>query len=243
VIGGIIAAVVAIAGSGAGSVQTAYSSSENCTAADVEANVRLTVYSREGRAACEAVDRVLGQEGSYWRVQPEGSELEGELVCSLAKGSTLVEVRDTGGHFYGNRFCAHLTGDGWTEREGPGTQVERERAEREATAKAAAAQREKQEQEQRDREAAVEQRKQEAQEAHERATEATREKKEEAKRNAEQTHEEGEQRQQQENLEHEEASRRAQEARERKKEEAERAGEQRKDEEETQHANEEAERG
>jgi len=122
----VAAIVIALAGAGSSPSTRSYTGTESCTSADVEANVRLSVYSSEGRAACEAVDRTLGKEGSYWRVQPEGSELEGELVCSLGKSGTLIEVRDTGGHFYGNKFCALLTGKGWTEQEGPGKRIEQE---------------------------------------------------------------------------------------------------------------------
>jgi hypothetical protein len=247
VIVGLAVGIAAIVGSGSGSVETAYTADESCTSADVEANVRLTVYSSAGRSACEGVDRALGRQGSYWRVQPSGAELEGELVCSLAKEHTLVEVRDTGGHFYGNRFCAFFTGKGWTEQEGPGSQIERERAKHESEAKEARQRREHEEEAERQRTAAVEQRKQERQEKVEQAKEAGERKKEETQQaaqgakeqeehRAEEAKEQAEQHAEQQKLEREETQRREQEARERKKEAAEREAEQHKSEEETQRA-------
>ncbi len=248
--------LLAIVGSGSSpqAQKAAYSSEESCTSADVEASVRLTVYSGAGRTACEGVDRVFGRSGSYWRVQPAGAELEGELVCSLAKNHELVEVRDTGGHYYGNRFCAALTGKGWTEQEGPGSQLEREKAQRESEAKAAAAAKAHEEEVTRDHEEALEQKKREGVEAHERATEAAKEKKEEAQQKSQQAaeeaqqksqqaheeaehkaeaaHEEAEQHHEQAKLEHEESEREAKEAHERQKEASERAAEQRATEEE-----------
>jgi hypothetical protein len=39
--------------------------------------------------------------GEFWRVVPTGSYVEAsDLVCSMAKGSHLIEIRDTGGHAY-----------------------------------------------------------------------------------------------------------------------------------------------
>jgi hypothetical protein len=247
VIVGLAVGIAAIVGSGFGSVETAYTADESCTSADVEANVRLTVYSSAGRSACEGVDRALGRQGSYWRTQPSGAELEGELVCSLAKEHTLVEVRDTGGHFYGNRFCAFFTGKGWTEQEGPGSQIERERAKHESEAKEARQRREHEEEAERQRTAAVEQRKQERQEKVEQAKEAGERKKEETQQaaqgakeqeehRAEEAKEQAEQHAEQQKLEREETQRREQEARERKKEAADREAEQHKSEEETQRA-------
>jgi hypothetical protein len=254
---GIVALTVAIAaivGSGSSStLRTAFASEESCTSADVEANVRLTVYSQEGREACEAIDRAFGKAGSFWRVQ-EAAALEGELVCSLAKGGTLIEVRDTGGHFYGNKFCASLTGRDWSEQEGPGRQIEREKAQRESEARVAQERRSQGEETERERTAAIEQRKQVEREKVEETKEASERKKEElaqhhqeaqeeAARSAESAHEEDEQRAAQQKLESEEAQRAATEARERKKEEQERAVEQRKTEEETRRSNEGANQG
>jgi hypothetical protein len=254
VIVGLAVGIAAIVGSGSGSVQTAYTADESCTSADVEANVRLTVYSSAGRSTCEGIDRALGRQGSYWRVQPSGAELEGELVCSLAKEHTLVEVRDTGGHFYGNHFCAFFTGKGWTEQEGPGSQIERERTKHESEAKEARERREHEEEAQRQRTAAIEQRKQERQEKVEQDKEAGERKREEAQQAAqrakeqeehksEEAKEQAEQHAEQQKLEREETQRREQEARERKKEAAEREAEQHKNEEETKKAEQEAQRG
>jgi hypothetical protein len=213
VIVGLAVGVVAIVGSSSGSVRRSYSADESCTSADVEANVRLTVYSSSGRSACEAVDHALGRQGSYWRVQPSGAELEGELVCSLAKEHTLVEVRDTGGHIDGNRFCAFFTGNGWTEQEGPGSQIEREKARHETEAKEARERREHEEEAERQRTGTIEQRKQEAKEKVEHAKEATERKQEEAKQNSEHAHEESEHKAE---AAHEQAEQHAQEAQEHK---------------------------
>jgi hypothetical protein len=253
VIVGSAVGVAAIVGSGSGAVETSYTAGESCTSADVEANVRLTVYSSAGRSACEVIDRTLGRQGSYWRVQPSGAELEGELVCSLAKEHTLVEVRDTGGHFYGNRFCAFFTGKGWTEQEGPGGQIERERAKHESEAKEARERREHEEETERQRTETIEQRKQEVQEKAEQANEAGERKKEEAQQAAQETKEQeehkaeeakeqAEQHAEQQKLGREETQRKEQEARERKKEAAEREAEQHKTEEESKRAEREAQR-
>jgi len=250
---GLAAGVAAIVGPGSGSAKTSYTAGESCTSADVEANVRLTVYGSAGRSACEGIDRALGRQGSYWRVQPSAAELEGELVCSLAKEHTLVEVRDTGGHIYGNRFCAFFTGKGWTEQEGPGSQVERERAKRESEAKEARERREREEEAERQRTEAIEQRKQEGQEKAEQAKEAgerkreeaqqaAQEAKEQAERKAEEAKEQAEQHAEQQKLGREETQRKEQEAREHKKEAAEREAEQHKTEEESKQTEREAQR-
>ena len=232
-----------VAGSGSSTVgASSYSASDRCTSASAEANVRVTVYSSEGRGACEAINRGVAREaGYYWRVQPEGAELEGELVCSMGKGGAIIEVRDTGGHYYGNHICAALTAKGWTEKEGPGRQVERERAQRESEAKAATARREQEEEAARQHTQAIEQHTREAREKVERSKEEATRKQEEATRNREEAGRRGQEAHEQSQHEHEEAQRQAHEAAERKKEEGERAAEQRKIEAETRHSQEEAE--
>jgi hypothetical protein len=65
----VVAVVAAIVGSGAGSATRAYASNETFTSASVETNVRVTVYSGEARATCEAINRGVAREaGDYWRV-------------------------------------------------------------------------------------------------------------------------------------------------------------------------------
>jgi hypothetical protein len=110
----------------------------NCTTGPVEHNMRVTIYGASAEA-CTSLNREAAQKnGEYWRTVPTGNHVEGsQLVCSMAKGSELIEVRDTGEHLYGNRLCAGLTGEGWTEQEGPGEKAEREQKLHEAQAKEA----------------------------------------------------------------------------------------------------------
>jgi hypothetical protein len=114
---------------------------EGCTTGPVSADVRVTIYGN-GEAACSKYNQTAAKSsGEYWKTEPQGEELHGELVCSMAKAGALTyEVRDTGGHFYGNKICASLTAQGWHEAEGPGAKIEREQAkqksEREQTAAA-----------------------------------------------------------------------------------------------------------
>ena len=230
-----------------------YLFSEGCTSADAEANVRVTVYSNAGRSECEALDRGFGQGGSFWRVQPAAT-LEGELVCSLESGKehVLIEVRDTGGHYYGNKICAYLTGRDYVEREGPGGEAERRQREHEAEeqqhkeeseSKEKAEQEKKNKQEERKRQA--EEKKQEAKEVlarkHEEATqhseedgqhtkEAEEHRQEEGEHEAEQRKNEAEQRSEHGQQEREQNAQRSQEAQEHAKEQAEREAEQHKEE-------------
>jgi hypothetical protein len=229
---GLTVGVAAIVGSGSGAAEISYAADESCTSADVEANVRLTVYSNGGRSACEGVDRALGRQGSYWRVQPSGAELEGELVCSLAKEHALVEVRDTGGHFYGNHFCAFFTGKGWTEQEGPGSQIERERAKHESEVKEARERREHEEEAERQRTEAIEQRKQERQQKAEQAKEAGERKKEEGQQAAQEAKEQEERKAEEAKEQAEQHAQQAQEHEEQQKQEAESRKQLQKDEEE-----------
>jgi hypothetical protein len=113
----------------ASSTTASSTSTEGCTSGPVGSNVRVTIYGN-GEAACSEWNKGAAKStGDFWKTKPQGEELQGELVCSMSKGGSLViEVRDTGEHLYGNRICASLTAKGWHEAEGPGAQVEREQA-------------------------------------------------------------------------------------------------------------------
>lgn len=104
-------------------------STEGCTSSVANADVRVTIYGN-GEAACsEWNEESAKSSGEYWKTDPRGEELYGELVCSMSKGgSLLIEVRDTGEHLRGNQICASFTAKGWYEAEGPGAKVEREQA-------------------------------------------------------------------------------------------------------------------
>lgn len=166
----------AVAGSSPSSSATGTGSSsvsmEGCTSAVANADVRVTIYGN-GEAACnEWNEGAAKSSGEYWKTKPQGEELQGELVCSMSKGgSLLIEVRDTGEHLRGNQICASLTAKGWHETEGPGAKVEaQQKAEHERIAAAEQsaqnereAQKRKKEQAQLEKEEAVKMR-QEAQE-------------------------------------------------------------------------------
>jgi hypothetical protein len=109
------------------SPEAATTEAADCTTGPVEHNIRVTVYGASAEV-CTGLNRQVAQkDGEYWRVVPTGNRVEGsQLVCSMAKGGELIEVRDTGEHHYGNRFCAGLTAESWTEKEGPGERAERE---------------------------------------------------------------------------------------------------------------------
>jgi hypothetical protein len=171
----------------------------SCTTGPTDHNVRVTIYG-PGEAACTRVNREEA-EGSeqFWRIVPTGNEVQGsELVCSMAQGGgELIEVRDTGEYFYGNRMCARLTAKGWHEQEGPGEKAERARKSHEAETRAAAEQREVAERAEAERKRAAEQKKQEAQQKKQEAAEAATCAEEERKRDAEQHQEEAHQRKEQ----------------------------------------------
>jgi hypothetical protein len=110
-------------------------SGEGCTSGPAEANVRVTLYGGE---TCATWDRTQSSSGTFWRETSFPTSNDLELVCSMegSGGHTLIEVRDSGEHFYGNRICALLTSEGWHEAEGPGEKLELSRKAHEAKAKA-----------------------------------------------------------------------------------------------------------
>jgi|NGEPerStandDraft_6_1074524.scaffolds.fasta_scaffold26131_2 hypothetical protein len=108
-------------------------STEGCTTRQAGQEVRVTIYGNGATACSEWNEEAAKSSGEYWKAEPESEELAGELVCSMAKGGTLlIEVRYTGAHFSGNKICAGFTAKGWHEAEGPGAAIERERAQRKA---------------------------------------------------------------------------------------------------------------
>ncbi len=146
-----------------------------CTTGPASHNMRATFYGTSPDACTLLNQEVAERSGEFWRVAPTGSYVEGsDLVCSMAKGSELIEVRDTGEHDYGNRFCASMTAKGWTEQEGPGERAEKARKAQEGQ--------EKTEGEQREAE----------QHARQQRSEDTEHKKEEAVQKAENEHQEAE---------------------------------------------------
>jgi hypothetical protein len=173
------------------------SSEGSCTTGPAEADVRVTVWGG-GEDACARMNReAAASSESFWRTLPAGHEIKGELVCSMTNGGPLIEVRDTGSHYYGNRICARLTAKGWHEHEGPGEKVERARETHEAEEKAAAEQRAAAEHAEAERKREAEQKKEEAQreaghkreEAQQKAEQAAQERRsqEETRRSEEET--------------------------------------------------------
>ncbi len=121
-------------------------SGEGCTSGPADAEVRVTIYGGE---SCVEWDRTQSASGTFWREVSFPTSNEEQLVCSMSgpHGHTLIEVRDTGEHLYGNRICASLTAEGWHETEGPGVKLEQSRKAHEAEQKAEAEQREAKERE------------------------------------------------------------------------------------------------
>lgn len=134
-----------------------------CTTGPANHNMRATFYG-VGPQACTRLNQEVAKEsGEFWRVVPPGNYVEGsDLVCSMAQGGELIEIRDTGEHDYGNRFCASLTAKGWVEKEGPGVKIERERNQREAQENSEREQRETEEHERQQRKEEAERKKEEA---------------------------------------------------------------------------------
>jgi len=197
-------------------------SMEGCTSEVAGADVRVTIYGN-GEAACSEWNQGAAKSsGEYWKTEPPGEELYGELVCSMSKGGALlIEVRDTGEHLRGNQICARLTAKGWHEAEGPGAKVEREQAQQKS---------------ERERAAAAEQTAQNEREAQKHQKEQAQLEKEEAAKRRQEAQEH-----QKENHEHEqEAQKQHQEL---EKQEQEVAREDRHNEEETQRAEREAQHG
>jgi hypothetical protein len=217
-----------------GSSGASSSAEDGCTTGPADAAVRVSIYGG-GEAACSAFDRSAAKTSEeFWHVMPDATQEAGRaLVCSMAKGSLDLEVRDVGEHFYGNKLCAQLTAQGWQEQEGPGASSERERETHEAEAKAAAERRELAERAERQHEEAIEERKREAQEHVEQAAEAASEHKEEVREHEELAQEEAKQRTE----EHQQHER---EAHERQQEAIERSAEERDAQEETRQSQEEA---
>jgi hypothetical protein len=143
-------------------------SGEGCTSGPADANVRVTIYGGE---SCAEWDRTQSSSGTFWREAPFPTSKDEQLVCSMkgSGGHTLIEVRDTGEHFYGNQICASLTSEGWRNAEGPGAQVEHSRQAHEAEEKAGAEQQAQSEHETEARKRAAEQAKEEAQRRREEA--------------------------------------------------------------------------
>jgi hypothetical protein len=139
-----------------------------CTTGPAAHDMRATFYGVGSEACTQLNQEVAKTRGEFWRVVPPGNYVQGsDLVCSMDKGSQLIEVRDTGGHEYGNSFCAGLTAKGWHEQEGPGEKAERERKVREAKEKAEQEQREAEQHEREAHQHEAEQKKQEAQQKRE----------------------------------------------------------------------------
>lgn len=165
-------------------------SGEGCTSGPADANVRVTIYGGE---TCAGWDKTQSSSGTFWREVQFPTSDEEQFVCSMSGpgGRTLLEVRDTGEHFYGNRICASLTAEGWHETEGPGEKVERSRKAHEAEEKANAEQQAAAEHAQEERKREAEQKKQEAQQKIENAKQEAESKKqleEDERRNREDTH-------------------------------------------------------
>ncbi len=120
-------------------------SGDGCTSGPADANVRVTIYGGE---TCAQWDRTQSASGTFWRETSFPTSNDEQLVCSMEGpgGRTLIEVRDTGEHFYGNKICALLTAENWHNAEGPGAKLER-------TRKAHEAQEQYEHEQQRDREA------------------------------------------------------------------------------------------
>jgi hypothetical protein len=134
-----------------------------CTTGPANHNMRATFYGVGPQACTQLNQEVAKESGEFWRVVPPGSYVEdSDLVCSMAKGGELIEIRDTGEHDYGNRFCASLTAKGWVEKEGPGVKIERERKQREAQEKSEREQRETEEHERQQLKEEAERKKEEA---------------------------------------------------------------------------------
>jgi hypothetical protein len=107
-------------------------SGEGCTSGPANANVRITIYGGE---TCAEWDRTQSASGTFWReVSFPPASVGEELVCSMEGPGdhTLIEVRDIGEHFYGNRICALLTSENWHNAEGPGEKLEQSRKAHEA---------------------------------------------------------------------------------------------------------------
>ncbi|HWX97102.1 MAG TPA: hypothetical protein VNZ01_09650 [Solirubrobacteraceae bacterium] len=152
-------------------------SGEGCTSGPADANVRVTIFGGE---SCAQWDKTQSVSGTFWREASFPTSNDEQLVCSMEGpgGRTLIEVRDTGEHFYGNRVCASLTSEGWHDAEGPGAKIEQSRKGSEAQAKAKSEQREEQERARANKREAEER----AQEEHKREAEN---KKQEAEQHAE----------------------------------------------------------
>ena len=96
----VAASAVAFGGASKSSPSASSSASqEGCTTGPAEAEVRVTIYGG-GEAACATFDQGAARASEeFWRVMPAATEETGrELVCSMANGSMVLEVRDTGEH-------------------------------------------------------------------------------------------------------------------------------------------------
>ena len=136
-------------------------SGEGCTSGPADADVRVTIYGEE---TCALWDRTQSSSGTFWHEAQFPRSNEEKLVCSMEGpgAHTLIEVRDTGAHFYGNRICASLTAENWHDAEGPGAKVEQSRKAQEAEEKAKAEEQAQSEHESEERRRAAEQKREEA---------------------------------------------------------------------------------
>lgn len=161
-VGSSVANTSAPATNGTGTPEGSGFSGEGCTSGPADANVRVTIYGGE---MCAEWDKTQSSSGTFWREAQFPTSDKEQLVCSMSGpgGRTLIEVRDTGEHFYGNRICASLTAEGWHESEGPGEKVEQSRKAHEAEEKTKNEQQEATEREREERKRAAENKRSEEQ--------------------------------------------------------------------------------
>lgn len=83
-------------------------------------NVRIRARAADITGVCAGLAQSLSASGEYWTTRGRALDTslgnsELVLVCRAADptGVLLLDVLDTGGHFYGNSICSNLVTKGW----------------------------------------------------------------------------------------------------------------------------------
>jgi hypothetical protein len=121
---------VALAGCGSSHATNATSSSKSassevpahCTSQRNDVAVQVTIYAG-GLAACEIWNNQAARSGRRWHITT--AVLHGAPMCSLARGASVIEVRQGEPAEQAQELCRSLKSKTWTEVEGPGERAEK----------------------------------------------------------------------------------------------------------------------
>lgn len=103
------------------SVPDRYQGMTDCFVFDRGSSLAIEYVARDAGAACWQGVQDAAKDGSYWSISDAPPTSVGpaqEPYCSLSRDAAEARVYDTGGAIGGQRACAALISDGWTEATG-----------------------------------------------------------------------------------------------------------------------------